>query len=635
MAALRSKTRPTKPHLLLYLLVFALVGGSILLLSLAAPNPNLPGDLNNDNKVDGADLAFLASVWKTNTPNADLNNDSIVNGADLSILLSNYGKSTGTTTPVNFGETNVLSTDDFGNANLMVAQSASLSQSGTLQSLSFYVSQASGKLRLGLYDASGPSGGPGNKLDETAEITPIAGWNTANVLTPASLSAGNYWLAYLASDNNLHFVKTADGSSSGRIYPYAYSAMPATFSTAPNSSPSHWSFYATLGTSSTTPSVNLSASPSSISSGGSSSLSWNSSNTTSCTATWTTSHATSGSQSVSPTSTTSYSISCTGTGGTVNASTTVTVGGGTTSYTTFVGSQGPDLQLAASKGIHNVRTDIYNLTKAKVDAARAAGIQTIIPIADYNPYTDLRPAGTSDHYAPATTAQRITWSQRMMQTIVGDFSTPPQAIEIWNEPWGPGFWSQGPNAADYLDMVHQFSLVAWATPGYANMKLLVSCDPGWGGWCDQLIAADTNNYLNDPRMAPTVHPYCNDRSPDFHSSTTQAQKDYDCDRYKFTYNIWKAHGAADPKVWLTEFGWVSLTPGSKAIGSEGPGVSEQTQSDYTVKMYKNALASGQVAEANAYMLSACSEIWSYNWIRPDCTDKPVIAAVKSLIINGN
>ena len=58
---------------------------------------SLPGDLNNDGRVDGADLAFLASVWKTNTPAADLNNDNIVNGADLSIILSHYGQSGGGT----------------------------------------------------------------------------------------------------------------------------------------------------------------------------------------------------------------------------------------------------------------------------------------------------------------------------------------------------------------------------------------------------------------------------------------------------------------------------------------------------------------------------------------------------------
>jgi len=84
-------TRFSQLHLLLFGLASSLVG-LFIYLSHAAPNPNLPGDLNNDGRVDGADLAFLASVWKTNSASADLNGDSIVNGADLSILLTHYGQ---------------------------------------------------------------------------------------------------------------------------------------------------------------------------------------------------------------------------------------------------------------------------------------------------------------------------------------------------------------------------------------------------------------------------------------------------------------------------------------------------------------------------------------------------------------
>src|SRR5262249_31626071 len=82
---------------------------------------------------------------------------------------------------ITIGETAITSVSDCCNANLLIAQQASLSQLATIQSMSFYVTTAAGKLRLGLYDATGPGGGPGSKLAETAEITPVAGWNTANV----------------------------------------------------------------------------------------------------------------------------------------------------------------------------------------------------------------------------------------------------------------------------------------------------------------------------------------------------------------------------------------------------------------------------------------------------------------------
>ncbi|HAM36342.1 MAG TPA: hypothetical protein DCP85_10510, partial [Elusimicrobia bacterium] len=146
---------------------------------------------------------------------------------------------------ITMGETNILGIDDSGNGNLLMTQSATLAQTGTIQSLSFYVTQASGKLRMGVYDATGPGGGPGAKKAETNEITPVAGWNTAGVITPVSLPAGAYWLAYLSNDNNLHFRKHGTAGSF-RYYAYAYGTLPATYSATPTTGADHWSFYATL-----------------------------------------------------------------------------------------------------------------------------------------------------------------------------------------------------------------------------------------------------------------------------------------------------------------------------------------------------------------------------------------------------
>src|SRR5262245_56052416 len=67
------------------------------------------------------------------------------------------------------------------------------------------------------------------------------------------------------------------------------------------------------------PTVSLSANPTSVNSGGSSTLTWSSTNATSCTASggWNGGKATSGSTSVGPLSnTTNYVLSCTGAGGT-------------------------------------------------------------------------------------------------------------------------------------------------------------------------------------------------------------------------------------------------------------------------------------------------------------------------------
>ena len=131
-----------------------------------------------------------------------------------------------------------------------MAQVAKLSQAATIQSLSFYVTAASGKLILGIYDATGPNGGPGALKASTASFTPKTGWNTAKVVTPVSLAAGSYWLAYLPSSNALSFLKT-NATGNCKYYSYKFGSLPSKFSTSPAScNPTTWSFYATLTASS-------------------------------------------------------------------------------------------------------------------------------------------------------------------------------------------------------------------------------------------------------------------------------------------------------------------------------------------------------------------------------------------------
>jgi hypothetical protein len=144
------------------------------------------------------------------------------------------------------GETSILTTNDGGNGDLLVSQQATLTQTAILQTMSFYVTTAVGTMRMAVYDATGPGGGPGTKLAETAQITPITGWNTTPVTTQVSLPAGSYWLAYLMSSSSMAFRDT--GSGTAKWAPLTYGPMPATFPTSTSTGAYHWSFYATLDT---------------------------------------------------------------------------------------------------------------------------------------------------------------------------------------------------------------------------------------------------------------------------------------------------------------------------------------------------------------------------------------------------
>ncbi len=143
------------------------------------------------------------------------------------------------------GETNILASDDSGNANYLVAQQATLGQASTLRALSFYVGAASGNLRLGVYDNTGAGGSPGTLKAQSNSFVPVAGWNTVNVTSPIALPAGTYWLTYLTDDNILGYKRDSTSGLRFKIA-YPFGAMPATFPAGASSVVAHWSFYGDL-----------------------------------------------------------------------------------------------------------------------------------------------------------------------------------------------------------------------------------------------------------------------------------------------------------------------------------------------------------------------------------------------------
>ena len=51
---------------------------------------SVPGDLNGDGRVNGADLGILLGAWGSAGGAADINHDGIVDGADIGMLLANW-----------------------------------------------------------------------------------------------------------------------------------------------------------------------------------------------------------------------------------------------------------------------------------------------------------------------------------------------------------------------------------------------------------------------------------------------------------------------------------------------------------------------------------------------------------------
>ncbi len=115
------------------------------------------------------------------------------------------------------------------------------------------------------------------------------------------------------------------------------------------------------------PTVSLSASPTSVSSGGTTTLSWTSNNADTCTASggWSGSRAVNGSaQSAAISASTTFTLSCAGAGGGAVAQTTVTVSA----------SASPSVQLSASpRGVAPGGTTTLSWTAANVTTCTASG----------------------------------------------------------------------------------------------------------------------------------------------------------------------------------------------------------------------------------------------------------------------
>ena len=165
-----------------------------------------------------------------------------------------------TSASITIGDTTVENSNDYGNGNTLVVQQATLSQAATIQSLSLYVNALGGNLRLGLYDDN--AGSPGALKCSTNEFTPTStGWNTQNVVTQVSLTAGTYWLAYLPQSNSLGY-KANPSSGTAHWVNFNYGPLPATFPSGARGNSGQWSFYATLNTAAdTTPPTVTSQNP--------------------------------------------------------------------------------------------------------------------------------------------------------------------------------------------------------------------------------------------------------------------------------------------------------------------------------------------------------------------------------------
>ena len=191
-------------------------------------------------------------------------------------------------------------------------------------------------------------------------------------------------------------------------------------------------------------------------------------------------------------------------------------------------------------------------------------------------------------------------------------------IETWNEPWltsdpvTGAFWLPAMEPARFLELSIAQANAVWAVN--PNRDIAVSLDY-WGQGVNAgqrfdsaVVAADTTDFLLDPRVVLTVHNYCESDSPQ-----TVRGTGWSFDRWKLARSI-----SGNQRIWITEFGWSS--PGD---------VSETLQSTYTTDGINMMLADG-VERMVIFGVSNASQSWGYNLRRTNGTWKPAAAAFKAI-----
>jgi hypothetical protein len=267
-----------------------------------------------------------------------------------------------------------------------------------------------------------------------------------------------------------------------------------------------------------------------------------------------------------------------------------------------------------------------------VDAARAAGIRVLMPIADGVPYwASGDPAKTSVN---GTRSWNRTWRPARFE----DYGDAVEAIvrrysargvhhfEVWNEPNHGRFWPSGPDAGEYVEMLRAGSGAIRAADADASV-VLGGISRNDYAWLEQLYAAGARDLFD----IASVHPYSGAVDPTWcwnQAGTTRKAKDAFCGLEEMHASM-RAAGDGDKPIWVTEFGW-STTTGSY-------GVTESQQAEFLTKAYRKLEAYPWVPVALWYSfrnnpgLADDPAQWEANagLLRTDYTAKPALAAMRS------
>ena len=267
-----------------------------------------------------------------------------------------------------------------------------------------------------------------------------------------------------------------------------------------------------------------------------------------------------------------------------------------------------------------------------VRAARTAGLQVLMPVADGVPYW------ASADPAKTTVAGKRTWNHMWRPASMPAFGTfvgfvarryVPMGVrtfEIWNEPNHPAFWPSGVRAEDYLPMLKAgYTAVKRVDPTLTVLHggLSKSDAP----YLQALYRAGGRSFFD----VANIHPYTGSVSPTvcWKDASGKLAKDAFCG-IKAVRDVMVANGDSAKKLWLTEFGWSTTT--------STYGVTEAQQASYLTQAYQQLKTMPYVSHAfwygfrNTYWLHDAPHDYEANHglLRTDFRPKPALRALAAI-----
>lgn len=266
-----------------------------------------------------------------------------------------------------------------------------------------------------------------------------------------------------------------------------------------------------------------------------------------------------------------------------------------------------------------------------IGAARAAGIEVLMPISDGVPYwasadpqrgiVDGKPRWNV-YYRPRDYddyGDFVRWAVHRYK-VLG-----VRAYEIWNEPNHRTFWPSGPNAGEYVQMLRA---------GHAAVK---QADPGatvvLGG-----LAGNDYRYLEQVYElggggffdVAAVHPYTAGVDPMSCWTENGSNAEEAWCGIETVRDVMVRNGDAAKELWLTEYGWSSSPAASWSVD-------EATQAAFVTNAFRWLESRPYVTRAyyygfrNLYWSGDDPRDWGANLglLRTDYTAKPAYEAFKA------